>query len=75
MEEERRFTVLLERVEQQYQLLSEKVGGLDRKIDDGLQDVRCEMKAGFEDMRTGISVIVKDIKALKHHRHARSSDV
>ena len=29
MEEERRFTVLLERVEQQYQLLSEKVSGLD----------------------------------------------
>ena len=75
MEEERRFTVLLERVEQQYQLLSEKVGGLDGKIDDGLQDVRREMKAGFEDMRTDISVIVKDVQALKHHRHARGSDV
>lgn len=60
MEEERRFTILLKRVEQQYQVLSEKVGSLE---------------GGFQDLRTGISVIVKDMNALKHHRHSRGSDV
>ena len=73
--EERGFTVLLERIEQQYQLLSEKVGSLDEKIDRGLQGIEDTVDRRFDDLQTGISKIVKDINALKHHSHSRGSDV
>ena len=72
--EEQGFRVLLERVEQQYQLLSEKVGSLDQKIDGGLRDVRREMSDGFGDMRTGIKGLVEDIQILKQQSRARGSN-
>ena len=62
MEEERRFTVLLERVEQHYQVLSEKVSGLDQKVDRGLQDDRRDMDTGFRDLHRGIATLVRDVK-------------
>lgn len=66
-EEERRFTVLLERVEHQYKALSEKVMSLDQKIDRGLQEVRHDMGIGFGDLQKGIGSLVKE---LRNHTHA-----
>ncbi len=66
-EEERGFTVVLERVERHYKLLSEKVTSLDRKVDRGLQEVRQEMKIEFGDLRKGVAALVKE---LREHTHA-----
>ena len=66
-EEERRFNILLERIEGQYEALSEKVMGLNGRIDHGLQDVRQEMERGFSDLRLGIGKLVKQVK---EHSHA-----
>ena len=66
-EEERSFNVLLERIEQQYEILSEQVTSLDGKMDRGLQDVRHEMEIGFRDMRVGIKGLVKEVQ---EHTHA-----
>lgn len=65
--EERRFRVLLERIEGQYQALSEKVTSLDGKIDHGLQDVRQEIERGFADIRLGIGKLVTQVQ---EHSHA-----
>lgn len=65
--QERHFKILLERIEGQYQALSEKVTSLDGKIDRGLQDVRQEMERGFADLRLGIGKLVKQ---LQEHSHA-----
>ena len=65
--EERRFTVLLEEVRHEYKLLSERVVGLDQKVDRGFQSVRLEMENGFKDIRTGIKSLVKK---LQEHDHA-----
>ena len=63
--EERRLNVLLERVEQQYQALSEQVTSLDQKIDCGLQEVHHDMDLGFKDLRMGIGTLVKELG--EHH--------
>jgi hypothetical protein len=65
-DEERRFNVLLERIEGQYQALSEKVMSLDAKIDRGLQDVRQEMDRGFGDLRLGIGMLAKQVREHSH---------
>ena len=69
-EEERGFTVLLEEVRHEYQLLSERVTGLEQKVDRGFQGVRREMDIGFKDIRTGIRGLVKQ---LEEHSHANGS--
>lgn len=66
-EEERGFVVLLEEVRHDYKALSERVTGLDQRVDRGFQDVRREMQIGFKDIQTGISRLVKQ---LREHRHA-----
>ncbi|MDP3723182.1 MAG: hypothetical protein Q8R91_06790 [Candidatus Omnitrophota bacterium] len=65
-EGERQFSVLLERVERQYNVLSEKVTNLDGKIGQGLQGVRHEMEIGFRDMRVGIKGLVKEVREHTH---------
>lgn len=65
-EEERSFKVLLERIERQYTVLSEKVTSLDGKMDQRLQDVRHEMEIGFRDMRVGIKGLVKEVREHTH---------
>ena len=69
-EEERGFTALLEEVRHEYKLLSERVTGLDQKVDQGFQDVRRDVEIGFKDIRTGIGTLVKQIKG---HSHANGS--
>jgi hypothetical protein len=69
--EEPGFKVLLERVEGHYRLLSEKVGGLDQKVDRGLQGIQDTMDTRFRDLERGISILVKDVKELKNHSHAK----
>jgi len=56
---------LLERVEQQYQALSEQVTSLDQKIDRDLGEVRHEMGVGFRDLQMGITGLVKELR--EHH--------
>ena len=65
-EEERRVAVLLEKVEHQYKILSEKVMSLDQKFDLGLQAVRSDVEMGFGDLRMGIQGLVKE---LREHTH------
>ena len=64
--ETHRMNILLERVEQQYAFLSEKVMSLDQKIDRGLREVRRGMETGFRDLEKGIAVLVKEVRSHKH---------
>ena len=66
-EDERRFRILLERIDGQYEALSEKVMSLDGKIDCGLQEVRQEMERGFADLGLGIGKLVRQVQ---EHFHA-----
>lgn len=66
LSEMHRMNILLERVEQQHKLLSEKVMSLDQKIDHGLQEVRRDMETGFRDLEKGIAGLVKDVR---NHQH------
>ena len=66
-EEERRVTILLEKVEQQYEILSEKVMSLDQNFYLGLHAVRSDVEMGFGDLRMGIQGLVKE---LREHTHA-----
>ena len=66
-EEERRVAVLLEKVEQQYEILSEKVMSLDQKFDLGLYAVRSDVEMGFGDLRMGVQGLIKE---LREHTHA-----
>ena len=71
-EEERGFTVVLERIEWQYKVLSEKVTSLDQKIDRELHEVRRDMDDGFSDIRKGIAGLVKQIRGTRNGQHHRS---
>ena len=64
--EERGFQVVLERIEGQYQVLSEKVTSLDGKIDRGLQDVQQQMERGFADIQLGIRKLVDELREHVH---------
>ena len=65
-EEERGFTAVLERVESHYKLLSEKVAGLDQKIDRGLYEVRRDMMQEFGDLKKGIAGLVKEVRSQRN---------
>ena len=69
-EEERGFTVLLEEVRHEYKLLSERVTGLEQKVDRGFQEVHRNMEIGFKDIQTGIKDLVSQ---LREHSHTNGS--
>jgi hypothetical protein len=53
---------VLERIESQYQLLSEKVMSLNGKIDREVYDLRREVQLEFSDLRKGIAGLVDEIR-------------
>ncbi len=67
--EERGFAVLLERIEQQYKLLSEQVTGMESRFDRRLQSMQDYMDGEFRDIKRGISILVRDVAELKHQSH------
>ena len=67
---ERGFVILLEQVRSEVRLIAEGVVNLDRKVDQGFQDVRQEMAVGFGDARTAITELAKRIASHEHAHHS-----
>ncbi len=69
--EEQQFKALVEDVRREVQVVAEGHGTLNQQIDRLGEDLSKKMDEGFADIKTGITMLVKEVREHRHNGHLK----